>query len=285
MRKQVRVSASKERYARDQMTSVLNALAQPKAFARLEGKVARVFAQPNGVTLSVAVAKAAALVELAACGAVAEERAPSGARFTITDAGRARMRRAAAQEDGFIAQHGEHEAIRLGSMDAGKLVRNAAESPLLWLYRRGGGLIGEAEFAAGERLRSDMTIARTLPRLTADLEQPSRSGIAVGLDPSEARIAAVQRVQSALRSIGPELSGVVMDVCGFLKSLETIERERGWPQRSAKLALSLGLAALARHYGLGNLAIGQVGRRRKHRWSAAGPQPEFVLPPEEAGVA
>lgn len=133
---------------------------------------------------------------------------------------------------------------------------NDSESPLAWLARRKGRdgrtMIGHTQFVAGEKLRADFTRGHLAPRVTS-----SWSGVARGKNcggdagtMTDAVIAARQRVRLALEACGPELSGVLMDVCCFLRGLEDVERERGWPARSAKVVLQLALDRLARHYGL-----------------------------------
>lgn len=140
-----------------------------------------------------------------------------------------------------------------------------AESPLAWLARRRGrdgrALIEMHQFQAGERLRIDFTCAHLMPRTTSNLEGPVRAGRETGgrvADFTDTMIAARARVHAALDATGPEFSGLLLDVCCFLKRLEDIERERTWPVRSAKVVLQLGLERLARHYGYSGEARGRA---------------------------
>jgi hypothetical protein len=139
-----------------------------------------------------------------------------------------------------------------------------AESPLAWLARRSGRngrpFIEAHHLQAGERLRNDFTRANLMPRTTANwassVAADRRSGERAAHF-TETMIAARQRVHRALDAAGPEFAGLLLDVCCFLKGLEDIERERGWPARSAKVVLRLALERLARHYGYAGEARGR----------------------------
>ncbi|MEF2071864.1 DUF6456 domain-containing protein [Consotaella sp. CSK11QG-6] len=152
------------------------------------------------------------------------------------------------------------------------------ESPLARLATRrtkdGEPFLTPSEAMAGDRLRADFTRAGLTPSVTqrwsaAPRTQGARRGAS---DLSEAAIDARSRVNAAVTTVGPELSGVLLDVCCFLKGLEEVERERGWPARSAKLMLKAGLGMLARHYGFDReMTEGRSGRIR--RWGAADYRP------------
>ncbi|MRN46286.1 hypothetical protein GJU94_07385 [Brucella sp. 10RB9214] len=137
-----------------------------------------------------------------------------------------------------------------------KVEINPAESPLAMLYRRrnadGRAFISEDEFRAGERLRADFTRGSLMPSVTSRWDVQAGSGGHYGAggmaELTDIALASRIRVERALEAVGPELSGILIDVCCFLKGLETVERERQWPVRSAKVLLKAGLAMLHRHY-------------------------------------
>jgi hypothetical protein len=150
---------------------------------------------------------------------------------------------------------------------------NGKESPLAWLRQRrdknGRPLISAVELEAGERLRADFELAQLGPRVTASWDPgavPSRQvrgAPGMGLEMSDVLVAARQRLDAALSAVGPELSGMLIDVCCFLIGLEQAERNGGWPRRAGKVVLQLALAHLARHYGL---VQGNGARSRPRVW-------------------
>lgn len=160
---------------------------------------------------------------------------------------------------------------------------NEAESPLAWLRSRrdkdGTPLIDAAAFTAGERFRADFTVAGMMARTTMNWDglgaptERRRSGASGGLLVTEAAMAARDRVNRAITAVGPELAGVLVDVCCHLKGLGDVERARGWPLRSGKVVLRMALAALARHYGLDETAKGPSIVPRRH-WGAPDYKPK-----------
>lgn len=156
---------------------------------------------------------------------------------------------------------------------------NWSESPLGQLMRRKGrdgvAFLAPAEFQAGERLRADYTRGQIMPRLGANWTASVSSGRRDGgiADLTDAALAARMRVEKAIRAVGPELSGILIDVCCFLKGMETVEVERGWPVRSAKIVLKTALGVLSRHY---NPERGCGRQRQMLHWGAADYRPSIT---------
>lgn len=158
---------------------------------------------------------------------------------------------------------------------------SVAESPLAWLRARrgkaGAPLISDEQYLAGERLRADFERAMLGARTTTNWElagSGSRSATAVA-ELSDAALAARQRYHRALDGVGPELAGILTEVCCLAAGLEQAERRLHLPQRSGKAVLALALTALVRHYGL-------TGRDQRRdggvlRWGLAGYRPD--IPP------
>lgn len=208
-------------------------------------------------------------------------------RLEITAAGRAHLARAALArgEAGIDPFTGQHLSLAHEDIEAAggrtRVTVDLAESPLVWLARRKGrdgrALIEPAQLQAGERLRADFTRAQLMPRITANwtsaVAQDGHRG-ARAATITEVVVAARQQVRQALDQAGPEFTGLLLDVCCFLKGLEDVERERGWPRSSAKVVLQLGLDRLARHYGFGSEARG-AARATVRTWLAEDAQ--FVI--------
>ncbi len=207
--------------------------------------------------------------------------------YILSTAGEAWLKRKTFEDDPFRAQH--HVISSKLVNDKGgspKLVKvNQMESPLEWLHRRkdrkGRPLIDSVQYKAGDKLRSDFTFAQLSQRVTAGWSpasgaSPKRKHGGHHSSASDIRgdvIAAKERFYNALDYIGPEMSGIVVDVCCLLKGLEETEKSRGWPQRSGKVVLQIALTKLARHYGLQGMT-GNPGTKTLHQGSS-GCRPEF----------
>jgi hypothetical protein len=205
------------------------------------------------------------------------EQAASGRKaLLLTKAGEAHLRRASAPEAdmAFFHQHRETDLANVET-DAGtaRARVDAEESPLDWLRRRKGRdgepMIDEASYQAGERLRTDIMLAGLLPGVTARWDgMPRSGGPASPGEATERMVAACQRLRNAFDAIGGDFSDLLLDLCGFLKGLEQIERERQWPARSAKIVVRLALARLAEHYGIEASARGPAASRGIRAWQA-----------------
>ncbi len=178
--------------------------------------------------------------------------------------------------DVFRAQHLELAQREVATPSGRTAVTiDEAESPLTWLARRRGrdgcSLIAPHQLQAGERLRAEFTRAHMMPRTTTNWSDPvagRRAAGSGGGNITEVMVASRQRIHHAMDAVGPEFSGLLLDVCCFLKGLEDAERERGWPARSAKVVLQLALDRLARHYGFAAEARGS-GHAKVRTWIAS----------------
>ncbi len=214
--------------------------------------------------------------------------APDDGGFVLSEAGRAFLRRKLARTDAFRQQHQER-ALKTTEIEGVRrpALVDESESPLSWLRRRkdksGQPLIDASQFEAGERLRRDFFYAGMTPRVTASWDgipgdrASRRAAPGVSTNLRDQTVAAQQRVRRALRSVGPDLSDILVDVCCHLRGLEETEKSKGWPRRSAKLVLQIALKELARHYGLLSSAEDPAkGRsRRLTHWGAADYKPRI----------
>jgi hypothetical protein len=213
-------------------------------------------------------ASAGDLRHMASLGIVVRD----GARLALSDAGHSLLRRQT--PDGLLDQHRDLERRQIELAGGREIATiNLAESPLGQLFRRkdrnGKPFLSEREFRAGERLRADYTRGQIMPRLganwVASVASGRRDGAGGMADLTDAALAARQRVERAIDAVGPELDGILIDICCFLKGFEQVEAERGWPVRSAKIVLKTALGSLSRHYEPDSAAR---TRRRLLHWGS-----------------
>ncbi len=186
---------------------------------------------------------------------------PGSDRYRISAAGIEALRRAkSGASAGAVKVRPPSKPAKKSGPRAAAPVRTAQEGPLAWLRRRkdkdGQRLITEPQFAAGERLAADFQRAQLAPRVTANWSaivpgrRLRRAAPGAGVEMSDSAVAARTRVHRALAAVGPELAGILLDVCCLDVGLEAAERAQRWPQRAGKVVLQLALTGLARHYGL-----------------------------------
>lgn len=211
----------------------------------------------------------------------------AGKRWTISARGREHLKRLLScceAESGAITRAAPARAASRRPQPADDRPGfDLAECPVAWLARRrdksGQPLISGEQLAAAERLRADFWFAGMTPRVTTNWAAAlgggatPRSAPGAGVEIRDAVIAAGERVQRALAAVGPDLAGILIDVCCHLKGLELVERKARWPQRSAKIILGIALTSLARHYGLGKGPASSGGCSRIRHWGSEGYRP------------
>ena len=238
-----------------------------------EGGMARV-ARPDGLEIAVALEVVKACVKRG----LAIRR--SETLLATREASPWLRRFLAAREEAFLDQHRSVVSAEIGHGETRETVSiNLTATPLAALSRlkdrTGAAWLPPDAVTAGERLARDFHYGALQPRITQSYEarvgDRTRPGPGASADLKDSVVAARLRVASAVDAMGPELSGVALDVCCFEKGLETVERERQWPSRSAKLMLKTALLQLHRHYN----PAAPPPSRRSHAWGADGYRPEF----------
>ncbi len=221
-------------------------------------------AMRDGETFRVWTAGGAALLTADEVQALQADGVIGGDRLrAVVLAGTAQwLKRQILEVDAFAAQHREvvpgPEGVPL----------NLAESPLARLAATSGGepaFLARHQVEAGERVRRLVERARLNPRLTMNYsaaQVAGGKGASRAGDMSDMAADARKALARLHEALPRDCAEVVLDVCGLEKGLQQVESERGWPRRSAKLVLRIGLDRLAEVWGIGTVAVGREGRSR-----------------------
>ena len=186
-------------------------------------------------------------------------------RYRITPAGRQALQKLVAEQESKLRDFTEAQAgyetgreaeAALAEVEADPRARKGryvlAESPLVALGRRrdkeGQPFLSEKLIAAGERLREDFELAQIGPRVGQNWDHFLSSGIDMPASDGQGGSAAQDRLQTALRDLGPGLGDVALRCCCYLEGLENTEKRLGWSARSGKVVLRIALQRLRLHY-------------------------------------
>jgi Domain of unknown function (DUF6456) len=165
-------------------------------------------------------------------------------------------------------------------------LQDDAESPLtrLSVLKQADGslVLDQAQLRAGERLRVDYERAHFSARVTASYDAHGASGGRLGAFSdnhieklSELSLEARDKLHAALDAVGPELSGILLQVCCLASGLEQAELRLNLPRRAGKAILQMALTRLARHYGfkpsMRHAGPGQIGH-----WAVADFRPQIA---------
>jgi hypothetical protein len=238
-----------------------------------------VFSPRNGFAQALATISASAFALARGRGWLEPDQGTD--RYRIAASGIKALRRAKSGQSAHVP--GARQTKKAAGQGAASM-RAAPEGSLAWLRRRkdkdGQALITEPQFSAGERLAADFWHAQLTARVTADWSgiaasrRTRRAAPGVGVEMGDHVVAARQRIHRALDAVGPELAGILLDVCCHDVGLEAAGRAQGWPQRAAKVVLQLALTRLARHYGL-IAPEPRSGAQRMRHWGSEDYRPDI----------
>jgi hypothetical protein len=141
------------------------------------------------------------------------------------------------------------------------------ESSLLRLASAKGGepaFLLPHHLAAADRLEQMIGRALLSPRLTMSYDgvnsgRRGKGGSNHAAEMSDTAAEARQKLNALARKLPADCWNVAFDVCGMGKRLQTIETERSWPRRGAKLVLRVALDLLAAEWGLSPHVAGLAG--------------------------
>jgi Domain of unknown function (DUF6456) len=200
-------------------------------------------------------------------------------QLRLSEAGAVALRR------GLAAPPAQPAAVTAATTPAQTTTRapklSATLSPVARLHRQrsadGQTLISTPELEAAERLERDFMQGQMMPRVTSNwdkaaLGMPLARGSGA-TDVADHVSAAQERVRRALADAGPEFADLLIDTCCLELGIEACEHQRGWPPRSGKILLKMGLGRLARHYGM--VARGPTRSGRIGHWGTTDYRPEL----------